>query len=231
MTELVTEPQSAEVDALSQRLRQYLATEGFAHSDRIPAERQLAAEFHVSRAVLRKALTKLEDDGLIWRHVGRGTFVGPRPVHNLNDLAYLKDVARPSQLIEARIAIEPELARLASLHAVSTDFAQMREWAERSRRAPDWRSYEASDTNLHNAIARATKNKLLIHLFDELNTVRRAIVWNQQRTTSKPAKDHFSFDQHDAIVDAIENHDPAEAALRMRDHLRSVRDNMGRLLK
>jgi DNA-binding FadR family transcriptional regulator len=217
--------------SLASRLRQYLIDEGFAHSDRIPPERQLTVAFGVSRTELRKALSQLESDGLIWRHVGRGTFVGPRPIHNLNDLVYLKQLARPSQLIEARLAIEPELARLASLHAVRSDFVQFRTWADRSRSAPDWRSYEASDTNLHNAIARATKNKLLIHLFDELNTVRRAIVWNQQRTNVKPPVDHFSFDQHDAIINAIENHDPAEAARHMRDHLRSVRDHLGPMLK
>lgn len=211
---------------LAARLRQYLEDRGFDHSDRIPPERQLTGEFGVTRSELRKALAELEHDGLIWRHVGRGTFVGARPVHNLNDLAYLKQLARPSHLLEARLAIEPELARLAALQGVTADFVHIRTWAERSRNAADWRCYEASDTHLHNAIARATHNKLLIHLFNELNTVRRAIVWDQRRTNSKPPEDHFSFKQHDSIVEAIENREPAESARRMREHLRSVKDHL-----
>jgi DNA-binding GntR family transcriptional regulator len=57
--------------------------------------------------------------------------------------------------------------------------------------------------------------------------VRRSIVWTQVRTTAGPPPTHASSDEHDAIADAIEAHDSAAAAPRMRDHLRSVR---GRVL-
>lgn len=226
MHELVdTKPEPVK-GTLATQLRQYLSDEGFSHSDRIPPERDLMAVFGVTRFAMRKALAQLEKDGLIWRHVGRGTFVGARPVHNLHDLAYLKDLARPKQLLEARMAIEPELARLAATNGVSADFDHIQSWIKRSRDARDWRSYEASDTNLHNAIARASHNKLLIHLFDELNTVRRAIVWNQRRESATPPKSHPSFDQHDVLVAAIEARDASAAARAMRVHLRSVRDNL-----
>lgn len=226
MNELVETTGAEGSTPLAARLRRYLTDRGFSHSDRIPPERQLISEFDVSRFELRKALAELEEDGLIWRHVGRGTFVGARPVHNLNDLAYLRELARPSKLLEARLAIEPELARLAALNAVHSDLAHILSWADRSRHASDWRAYEAADTNLHNAIACATHNKLLIHLFNELNTVRRAILWDLKRTSRRPPADHFAFDQHDAIIEAIVAHDAETAEDRMRDHLSSVRVNL-----
>ncbi len=149
---------------------------------------------------------------------------GDEDRHNPEDVTFLGQLASPTQVLEARLAIEPELARLAALHGLKADFESIRNCSERARAAVDWRSYEAWDNKLHQAIATATKNKLLIFLFDTLNVVRRSIVWGQERTTGRPPVLHESFDQHDAIVAAIEAHDPAAAADRMRDHLRSVRD-------
>jgi GntR family uxuAB operon transcriptional repressor len=208
---------------LPDRIRRLISEGGFAHNDRLPPERSLSEALRVSRSELRKALATLEADGLIWRHVGRGTFIGARPVHNLDDVAFLGQLANPAQVLDARVAVEPELARLAALHAVRADFEAIRTCCDRGRAAGDWRSYEAWDNKLHHAVAKATHNKLLIFLFDTLNVVRRSIVWGQVRATERPPASHRSFDEHDAIADAIEAHDPAAAAARMRDHLRSVR--------
>ena len=215
-----------ETTALADRIKQFIADGGFHHNDRLPPERDLAAQFGVTRSDLRKALAVLETDGLIWRHVGRGTFIGARPVLNLADVAYLGELASPSQVLTARIAVEPELARLAALYGARADFEAIRHWAQRCRTAPDWRSYEASDNNLHHAIAKATHNKLLLYLFDTLNTVRRSTVWGQRRTTARPPPEHFSFDQHDAIHAAIAARDSAQAAALMREHLNAVRDRV-----
>lgn len=211
---------------LPERLRQYLRTGGFAHNDRLPPERELVRVFDVTRTELRKVLASLEGDGLIWRQVGRGTFVGARPVHNLEDVAFLGQLASPAHVLEARLAIEPELSRLAAMHGARSDFDRIRTYSERARAAADWRSYEAWDNKFHLAVASATRNKLLSHLFETLNVVRRSIVWQQARTTAEPPMDHFSFDQHDAVAAAIEARDPAAAAAAMRDHLRSVREKV-----
>jgi GntR family transcriptional regulator, uxu operon transcriptional repressor len=211
-------------DLLADRLKCFIAEGALQHNARLPAERALCGQFGVSRAELRKALAVLEADGLIWRHVGRGTFVGAQPVLNLADIAYLGELASPAQVMIARIAVEPELARLAAVFGTRNDFDAILDWTRRCRTAQDWRSYEASDNNLHRAIARATHNKLLLHLFDTLNTVRRSTVWGQWRTTAGPGPDHFSFDQHDTIYQAITARDGAQAAEAMRNHLHEVRD-------
>ncbi|TIW47875.1 MAG: GntR family transcriptional regulator, partial [Mesorhizobium sp.] len=58
------------------QLQAYLAQMDHAGETRLPAERELSESLGVSRGDLRKALAVLEKDGRIWRHVGRGTFVG-----------------------------------------------------------------------------------------------------------------------------------------------------------
>ncbi|TGD65536.1 FadR family transcriptional regulator [Tabrizicola sp. WMC-M-20] len=214
------------VRQLAEQIMEYVTTEQFKHNDRLPPERVLAQRFGVTRGELRKGLAELEKDGLIWRHVGRGTFIGARPVLNLADATYLGELASPAQVIAARLVIEPELARLAALYGTRADFDEIQACSSRCRAANDWRIYEAWDNNLHHAIAKATHNKLLIYLFDILNVVRRSTVWGQPRTSRKPHTDHRSFAEHDAICAAILARDGQVASLRMRDHMVSVRERV-----
>lgn len=216
---------NSDQDALS-ALRKYLSEQKLALNSRLPVERELSDMLGFSRSKLRKALDVLEAEGQIWRQVGRGTFIGPKPVLNLNDVQFLSSQTSPSEVMEARLSMEPQLARLASLHGTESDFAEMRRCNRRCRAAREWRVYEAWDNNFHQAIAAATQNKLLISLFDTLNIVRRSTVWGQLRSTSLPPADHASFREHEAIYDAIVARDPDSAADCMRAHLRTVRSRI-----
>jgi DNA-binding FadR family transcriptional regulator len=207
-------------------LRGYLSRQDISLNSRLPPERELCRELGASRTALRKALAVLEAEGQIWRHVGRGTFIGARPVLNLGDIEYLAGQTNPAQVMESRLAIEPQLARLASLHGTKADFAEMRLCNRRCRSAREWRVYEAWDNKFHRAIAAATHNTLLVSLFDTLNTVRRSTVWGQLRSTTLPPADHASFHEHDALYEAIAGRDPDLAAESMRIHLRTVRDRV-----
>lgn len=211
---------------LASRIKRLIADSGLGHTDRLPPERDFSRQLGVTRGDLRRALAEMEADGLIWRHVGRGTFIGSRPVHNLDDVTFLGRLANPAELIDARLAVEPELARLAAAKAIRQDIEAIRTCCQRGRAAQEWRSYEAWDSNFHHAVAKATHNKLLVHLFDTLNAVRRSIVWGQMRSTGAPPADHRSFDEHDAITAAIEGRDGAGAAARMHEHLCSVRERV-----
>ncbi len=211
---------------VARRLRRHIADASLSLNARLPPERVLARELGVSRTALRRGLDQLEAEGLIWRHVGRGTFVGSRPVLDLADLAYLGELANPGQVMEARLALEPPLARLAAMHGVGSDFTRIAAWARRCREAQEWRGYEAADEALHHAVAAASRNKLLVNLFERLNAVRRATVWGQLRSTQLPPPDHSSFAQHDAIHAAIARRDAEGAEQAMRVHLASVRDRV-----
>lgn len=207
---------------LSDRLRDLIDNAGYRHNDRIPPERELCARLGTTRNQLRKALAELEAQGRIWRHVGRGTFVGARPVLNLQDVTYLRDQIKPEHVVAVRINIEPELSRLAAHQASKSDCEQMKLCARRCRDADDWRTYEAWDNNLHHAIARATRNQLYLYFFETLNSVRRSIVWGQPRETRGPARNYSSFHEHDEIVAAITAGEGDLAADAMRRHLQSV---------
>lgn len=212
---------------LVEQLKSHLATQQYPLNQRLPPERALCTQLGVSRSLLRKALALLEAEGQVWRQVGRGTFVGTRPVSNLEALPSITNGTNPGEVMEARLLIEPELARLAALNARPAHIEDMAHCIRQTKAAREWRIYEHWDHKLHRAIAEATGNALLLSLFDALNAVRRAVVWGRLRTYRlTPDLDHHSFAEHDLILGAIVDRDLQGAAARMREHLESVRRHL-----
>jgi len=205
------------------QLRAYLAQRDLPADTRLPAERELCENLGVSRGGLRQALAILERDGQIWRHVGKGTFVGSGPIEETVAISEISARTNPADLMRARLIIEPEIAREAALHATPEDIAAMRRSMAQTRAATTWRQYENFDNLLHRQIAQASRNTVLVGLFDALNAIRRAVVWGRLRIEpARPPADHHSFAEHDAIVDAIAHRDLGGAAKAMRNHLSSV---------
>lgn len=197
---------------------------GYKPGDRLPPERELIVSLGISRNTLRRALEALERDGAIWRHVGKGTFVAAHGGEaGGGSLADLSQQVTPVQLMRARLALEPAITREAAINASGEAVARLKISKARAAAASTWDEYEAQDDHFHRAVAEASGNVLLLALFDQLNQVRRAVAWNTVvRTTARPAQDHSSFAEHDAILAAIEARDPAAAHAAMRTHLGSV---------
>lgn len=206
------------------RLRSYIAEGGFAQGEKLPAERHLTDELGVTRSTLRKALDALERDGLISRHVGRGTFVADGAPQAPTDA--MTDLGRrltPFRMMRARLTIEPAIAREASVNASGDALMRMQRAIQRAHAATTWTEYEAQDDIFHRTVAEASDNLLLLALFDQLNQVRRAVAWGSvARLSVRPSRDHSSFAEHEAITAAIANRDPVAAYETMRVHLRSV---------
>lgn len=208
--------------ALTQ-LRAFVAQREMESNTRLPSERELCESLGVSRGELRKALAILESEGQVWRHVGKGTFIGQRPLENIGDVTALTSQTNPTEVMRARLLIEPAICREAALNATAGDIAEMRFCLVRGREAQTWRQYENWDNRFHRAVVQAAHNNLLTGLFDTLNAVRRAVVWGRLRpNTSAPDASHHSFTEHDAIVSAIERRDMEKAGAAMQSHLESV---------
>ncbi|MBB96552.1 MAG: GntR family transcriptional regulator [Rhodobacteraceae bacterium] len=221
-------PEPADQQAAGKALRDFIDTGQFAPGDRLPPERALMVQLGLTRTALRKALDRLEHDGRIWRHVGKGTFIASAPVHDQpGRLATLSKQVTPAQMMRARLALEPALARDAALNATEAAIDTLRTARDTARDASEWDTYEASDDAFHRSVAVATGNVLLLELFDQMNQVRRAVAWNSVvRTAAHPPRDHPSFAEHDRIVAAIAARAPAEAQAAMRDHLGSVAERL-----
>lgn len=209
------------------RLRDFVGGAELPDGGRLPPERELAESLDVGRTALRKALATLQAEGVVWRHVGKGTFAGERPIDTVADINAMVQRTNPLEVMGARIAFEPEVARCAALNATPSQIAELRSCMIKAQQAPTWRLYEQWDNRLHRLIGEASQNSLLLGLLDTLNAVRRAVTWGRLRDTPvRPPADHHSFEEHARIVEAIANRDGAAAADAMRKHLRSVESHL-----
>ena len=207
-----------------ENLRTYIANGNFAPGDRLPAERELTKVLGVKRTILRRGLETLERQGVIWRRVGKGTFLSEsRADIPINWLDEISQQLTPIKMMRARLSIEPAIAREAAINASSESMVRIMRTVESAENALNWAGYEASDDAFHRAIASATDNPLLVALHNQLNAVQRAIAWTSvTRETERPASSHTSFVEHRAIADAIAKHDHSQAHYAMRKHIASV---------
>src|SRR4029450_5297520 len=84
--------------ALTQ-LRAYLAQQALPTDGRLPPERELCETLGLSRGELRKGLAALEAERQIWRHVGKGTFLGSRPIEEVDDAAAIASRTSPAAVM------------------------------------------------------------------------------------------------------------------------------------
>jgi DNA-binding FadR family transcriptional regulator len=212
-----------EVHSEEQRLRAYVDDAIRGRRERLLAEAQLSELLDIPRGRLRTHLRRLEKDGLIWRHVGKGTFVGPRTAQ-LAGTAPSSSVS-PSDAMEGRLMVEPLLAGKAAVHARQTDIETMERCLEEMRTAKSFVGWKSGDDRLHRTIAGAAQNPLLLILHDIVQGYARSLIAERMEQTlgrgAAPVEN--SNAEHAAIVAAIKAHDPEGAESTMRKHLTSIR--------
>ncbi len=209
-----------------------LAGSGRLGSGRLPPERQLAESLGVSRRTLRQALGLLEAEGRISRQHGRGTFATDARHASQNLVRELSRLTNPIDTMEARLAIEPQQARLAALRATNGDIDRLFEAADASRDAKDPLSYEKADAAFHRRVAAATRNPMLIAVFDAvlqtaLDGTSRHGTWQHGRETAHCINNQAAYAaDHRKIAAAIAERNPVQAEAAMRSHLNAIQKRL-----
>ncbi len=215
------------VGAISAHLRRAIETGTYGEGDQLPPERQLAASFRAARSTVRRALDQLERAGLVSRRLGSGTFViGSAPAAPAaTDVA---DLTSPLQLIEARCAVEPYTTRLAVLNASRRDLDDMKAVLARAEAATEDKDlFSRLDADFHALIARASRNPLLMLVYEEINKVRLHAQWDamkEQILTPEVIGDYNA--QHRAICVALDQRDAQLAQALITQHLDKARDDL-----
>lgn len=208
-------------------LRTLLTGGVYPAGERLPPERTLCGDLKVSRSALREALEVLEAEGAIWRQVGKGTYVGQRPICSSADLIAISTVTNPTDVMEVRLLVEPSIARLAALRATDSDIAEMRRCAQKNAQAKDAKTLELWDGKLHRAIAQSVRNNLLLALFDGFNAVRGQSAWGHLGEAAlTPSRWKTYTEQHMAIVEAVSQRNGERAQRLMLEHLKTVQANL-----
>lgn len=204
-------------------MRKQIETRQVVKGDRLMPERQLSSRFGVSRARLRQALKHLEDEGLLFRRRGQGTFVKPPPATDAARLKPMADRISPEQMMEVRLALEPALAGLAARRADEKSRRGFAQLAQDSQIATDFETYEATDDLFHYKIAEMAQNPLYLMVYEVIRSVRSQADWSDRRS------EVFSSNvlallgaQHQKIAEAILRGDSQDATDCMAAHLQMV---------
>jgi GntR family uxuAB operon transcriptional repressor len=189
---------------------------------RLPAERELAKRFGVSRPTIREAILSLQMAGMLEVRKNSGAYVIRR-----QEAPEMKDLSGfgPFENLQARRMIEPQIAALAAQHATPLQLAAMAGTLA-DMRADHARGMEAdaADHRFHILLAEATGNGVLVPIADQLwrgqidsgiwQEIHRYMPMERYRTTW--------LRDHEAIFRAVEERKPRGASLAMTRHLANI---------
>jgi GntR family transcriptional repressor for pyruvate dehydrogenase complex len=218
------------VDSLGSRIRDGRLAPG----DKLPTEAAFMAEFHVSRTVVREAISRLQAAGLVDTRHGIGTFVrGPGDGSTFRigreQLSTLHDVIA---MLELRIGVEVEAAGLAAQRRTAQNLATMHEALDAFNEAVEaGRDAVSADFEFHLEIMRATQNPHFANLMVTLGTTIIPRARLDPAATADEARQRYLRRvnaEHESILDAITNQDPEAARAAVRTHLANSRERRRR---
>ena len=212
---------------LAQQLRDWVLASGFAPGERLPAERDLAAQWGVSRSSLREAVIALEVEGAIEVRTGSGIYVTAlalTPAPNPRTGAAGPSDWGPLEVMQARELIESEMAALAAVHASRSDLqalakalTQMKKDIARNQ-VP-----RHGDEAFHMAIAKACGNSVLLDTLHGYWQARNGAIFERLSDYfEKPASWQTALTEHETIYQALCAHDAGAAKRAMKHHLKQT---------
>ncbi|HEY1084892.1 MAG TPA: FCD domain-containing protein [Prosthecobacter sp.] len=192
----------------------------------LPTERELASQLGVSRSVVREATKRLEQQGLLEIRQG----LGIRTVNHLHkpltgalELLVPEEKERLKQLIEVRLMVEPENARLAAERASAQQMEELQSVSARLETAQDFEESVMADMDFHRTLAQISGNQIASLLMQSLSDLLQASLTHGYRRVT-PAT---AIRQHTAVVKAVLQRDGAAAARAMHRHLVTAREDLG----
>jgi GntR family transcriptional regulator, uxu operon transcriptional repressor len=197
---------------------------------RLPTERRLAEDLGVTRTMVRHALALLEAEGRVSREVGRGTFLrggdGTRTPARPDREQRSHDVG-PADVMAARRLIEPQVLPLVVAWATARDFEEMRRCLAGGAAAQSYDEFEVWDFALHHAIVAASRNPLLVAMYQEVERARKGALWGslKRRDDSRERRRSYQAD-HEQLVDALSARELQRAVAVMDAHLARVEANL-----
>lgn len=194
----------------------------FPEGTKLPTETVLASEFAVSRPVVREALARLRDDGLIQPRQGAGSFVIKRPGSALLRFAPIGSIADIQRCFEFRIAVEPIAARLAASRRDTAMVSVIHDLVKAQDEAGSGVIADVnSDFLFHKAVADASGNGYFSTTVQSLEeSMKTAMLLNRQLSLENPRnKLHLRQAEHNAIFEAIAASDGDAAYEAMRNHI------------
>ena len=195
----------------------------------LPAERKLAQQFGVSRVVVREVAKKLEQRGLISIRQGVGVRVEnnrARPIHDSFFALLPEEKSRLQQCAQARMLIEPELARLAAQGARRAELLPRLQAAHgKMEMETDIAKAALLDIAFHEVVAEMAGNKVMAVMLASVAELGRR---SREHTLNEYGVKR-AWDFHQQILAALEAGDADAAQQAMKTHLNAALGDLARL--
>lgn len=212
-------------DMVFDKLMRAIKSGAYSEDERLPTEHDLAAEFQVSRPVVRDALKRLREQGLIYSRRGAGSFVRRGGLREPLGFGTLDSIADLQRCYEFRLTLEPEAAAAAAerhdavaLAEISAALGTMEDATRHERHRED------ADFDFHSSIARASQNRYFATAMEALKD-HIAVGMQFHGASLKKTNDGLArvFGEHQAIFQAIRDRRADDARTLMRRHLEGSR--------
>lgn len=215
-------------DLVFERMHRAIKSGAYQSDERLPTEHDLAAEFEVSRPVIREALRRLREQGLIYSRRGAGSFVRVLGMKEPLGFGQLENVADLLNCYEFRLTLEPAAAAAAAARHNAASLGAIRQALELMRDATNRQSHrEDADFQFHLAIALAAKNSYFSTAMEALKDhIAVGMKFHGASVKRETAGLSRVFAEHEAICDAIAAGDAAAAKQLMFDHLTGSRERL-----
>ncbi len=198
---------------------------------KLPPESELARRFGVSRPVVREALAKLREEGIIRSQRGAGSFVIRGMIPTAAALPTIRTVADLLRYYEYRIDVEAATAGLAAERRNADDIAEMSKVLATAEEMLRQEQYPLlADTNFafHRSVATLTRNPFYVRTLEIMPNFVGRNPFDLVTASNKNNETHHwrIHREHVAIFTAIEAGDAARARIEMQRHILAARDEV-----
>src|SRR5690606_25639348 len=191
-------------------------------------EHALAAEFQVSRPVVRDALQRLRDQGLIYSRRGAGSFVREQGIREPLGFGQMENLSDLQHCYDFRLTIEPEGAAMAALRRTPAAIQKIQTALSLLRDATNRQAHRAdADFMFHLAIAQASGNPYFVTAMQALEE-HIAVGMRFHGMSLKSTSDGLEhvFVEHTAVYQAILDKNQEKAEQLMRAHITGSRERL-----
>lgn len=216
-------------EQIVREIKQAIAKGILKPGDKLPNERQLAEDYGVSRIPVREALRILTYVGILETKHGGGTYVNEENIDFLNEpLSTLLISGKKSviEMLELRIILETEAARLAALNAneqIKEDIKVAKEEVEAELKLLQKgvnRNFREKDKLFHQLVARASQNTIFEKF---INSIGETLIIHQDYNILEQDSLEKIKVFHNGVYEGIRDNDPIKASTMMREHLENIK--------
>lgn len=167
MAEIIPITPKKTCDLVAEQIIDLIVSEQYPQGSRLPNEADLGRKFQVARSTMREALKGLQAAGILTSTAGKGTFVSDQALSCIQLSRFRKMVISAEQvkdLVELRLCLEPDMARLAAQRRQEKDLEEMQRCIDAMKNAETKEELLHHGNNFHRAVCKSTNNSMMIAL-------------------------------------------------------------------